>query len=217
MQERGAACHEALRTDYLAALEWIPSPKPRRDENELHEAARPEAHGRSASASDRWQLDASPSTERPPSFKSALPSRTASPPSASPSRNPSADIGNKKGKRGLQALRATEPAKPANAPSEAEQRSEPDRADVPLVEAEGTVARSTAPVAEPPMPPPPRLCRGSNLRRGLRHRPMSRRSPMETIRPTRNGLARKRRLLRNWPGRNRCRSRMRPPSRRSPP
>ncbi len=51
--ERGPARREAPRPDHLAPMERIPPPKPRRDRDEPHEAARPDAHGTRLRTPDR--------------------------------------------------------------------------------------------------------------------------------------------------------------------
>ena len=45
-EERSSTRHQAAGTDDLAKMERISSSKLRRDKDELHEAVRPEAHGR---------------------------------------------------------------------------------------------------------------------------------------------------------------------------
>ncbi len=89
-EERGSARHQAPRPHDLAPMERIPPPKPRRDQDELHEAPRAKAHGPRLRPPDR------------PNSKSASPSSTAIPRSASPSHDPSAD---RRGERGSSAFR----------------------------------------------------------------------------------------------------------------
>ena len=87
-EERGPARRQAPRPDALAgvvATTAAAAPRPSlsghrfampcRPMDELPQDAQSEAHGRSASASDRWRPDASPSTAGPPSSNSASAAR----------------------------------------------------------------------------------------------------------------------------------------------